>query len=119
MSRGKILFLTVFLFAATQAGLAQGSESFASYDRIDPARFAQLYPNPATEYLNVKLESPHARQVKLALHSVIGNVLTIDSEVIDEYSLRIKVKDLPEGYYFLAIRDEEANFKSTYKFLKR
>ncbi|MGE0772574.1 MAG: T9SS type A sorting domain-containing protein [Cyclobacteriaceae bacterium] len=119
MSRGKITVLTAFLFAASLCGFAQSSESFISYDRIDPARYAQLYPNPATEYLNVKLESPHAKQVRLALHSVIGNVLNIDSEIVDEYSIRIKVKDLPEGYYFLAIRDEEANFKSTYKFLKR
>lgn len=119
MLRGKLLILTIFLFAAVSSSVAQSPESLASYDPIDPERFAKLYPNPASEFINVKLESPHAKKVKLALHSIIGNVINIDSEVLDDYLIRIRVKDLPEGYYFLAIRDEEANFKSSYKFLKR
>jgi hypothetical protein len=115
----RTIFILFFLgimgtsFAQVSEGIALSTES------IDPVKFVQLYPNPATEFVNVKLELPHAKQVKLGLHSVIGNVLSVETEIVDEYHLRLRVKDLPEGYYFLAIRDEAVNFKSTYKFLKR
>jgi hypothetical protein len=46
-------------------------------------------------------------------------VLTIESELIDAHEIRLRVKELPAGYYFLALRDEETHIKSTYKFLKR
>ena len=78
-----------------------------------------MYPNPATDYLTVKLQTPHASNVKLAMHSVIGNELNIDKEVIDEYEVRIRVKDLPSGYYFLSLKEEESGLKASYKFLKR
>lgn len=79
----------------------------------------QLYPNPATEYLIVKLNNPNAHSVKLSMHSVIGNVLDFEREQIDEYEVRLQVKELPAGYYFLSINDEESGFKASYKFLKR
>jgi hypothetical protein len=33
--------------------------------------------------------------------------------------VRLKVKDLATGYYLVAVRDEQLQFKATYKFLKR
>ena len=78
-----------------------------------------MYPNPATDYLTVKLQTPNANNVKLAMHSVIGNALSIDKEVIDDYEVRIRVKDLPSGYYFLSLKEEESGLKASYKFLKR
>lgn len=83
------------------------------------ARLVQMYPNPATDFLIVKLQTPHANDVKLAMHSVIGNVLNLDLEIVDEYEIRIRVKDLPTGYYFLSIKEEESGLKASYKFLKR
>lgn len=118
MFKSKTLILAFILCAGGHL-FGQSSESLSYANGIEPAKFAQLYPNPTTDFINVRLDMPHAKSVKLAMHSVIGNALNVDSEVVDEYSIRIRVKDLPEGYYFLAIRDEEASFKSTYKFLKR
>lgn len=83
------------------------------------AKLVQMYPNPATDYLIVRLQTPHASDVKLAMYSVIGNVLNIDKEIVDEYEIRIRVKDLPTGYYFLSIKEEESGLKASYKFLKR
>jgi len=80
---------------------------------------AKLYPNPAVEYVHVAFEEPVAKQSKLAVHNIIGNILDVEMETIDEYEVRIKVKDLPVGYYLLAIRDEHSNSRSTLKFLKR
>jgi hypothetical protein len=79
----------------------------------------KIYPNPAVEYLNVTFEEPVAREAKLTVHNIIGNMLDVETENIDEHEVRIKVKDLPVGYYILVIRDEHNNSRSTLKFLKR
>lgn len=114
--RRNILFFSLILGFAT-AGFAQISESpgFSAY--FDKA--VQLYPNPATDFLTVKLQTPHASSVKLAMHTVIGNALTVEREQVDDYEVRLRVKDLPSGYYFLSIKEDETGLKATYKFLKR
>jgi hypothetical protein len=68
---------------------------------------AKLYPNPAVEYLHVSFEEPIAKQSKLTVHNIIGNILEVETETIDEHVVRLRVKDLPVGYYLLAIRDEQ------------
>jgi hypothetical protein len=78
-----------------------------------------IFPNPAIEFLNVKFEEPIAKTARLTIHNVIGNIVDVESETIDEHEIRLKVKDLPVGYYLLAVRDEESNSRSTLKFLKR
>lgn len=104
--------------ALSVIGYGQSSES-AFVETSPIGKLVQMYPNPATDYLVVKFQTPHASNVKLAMHSVIGNVLNIDKEIVDEYEVRLRVKDLPSGYYFLSIKEEESGLKATYKFLKR
>lgn len=106
------------LISISVTGFSQSAES-AFLETSPMARLVQMYPNPASDYLIVKLQTPHANDVKLAMHSVIGNVLSIEKEVVDEYEIRIRVKDLPTGYYFLSIKEEESGLKASYKFLKR
>ena len=49
----------------------------------------------------------------------IGNELRVESETMDEHTLRVKVKDLDAGYYLISLRDEQSKFQGVYKFLKR
>ena len=53
------------------------------------------------------------------LHNIIGNALEVESEIVDDNEVRLKVKDLPAGYYLLSVKDESSGFKGVYKFLKR
>lgn len=78
-----------------------------------------IFPNPAVEYLNVKFDEPIAKKALLTIHNVIGNAVDVERENIDEHEIRLRVKDLPVGYYLLAVRDEDSNSRSTIKFLKR
>lgn len=116
----RIISVLVILASFSFQGFAQ-RDDLAPFSTESGAldRMVQLYPNPATEYLMVKLPTPHANTAKLAMHSVIGNVLNMDKEVVDDYEIRIRVRDLPSGYYFLSIKDEESGLKATYKFLRR
>ena len=100
-------------------GYSQSDEVSFMSESVEPIKKAKVYPSPATEFLNVKFETPHARKVTLAMHSIIGNILEVETEVINEYEIRLRVKDFPSGYYLLAIRDQETNFRTTVKFLKR
>lgn len=96
------------------------TEGSAIYQEVSlPDKLVQMYPNPASDYLTVKLPTPNASSVQLAMHSVIGNVLNIEKEQIDAYEVRLRVKDLPSGYYFLSIKEENSGLKASYKFLKR
>lgn len=78
-----------------------------------------IFPNPAIEFLNVKFDEPIAKKARLTVHNVIGNIVDVESETIDEHEIRLRVKDLPVGYYLLAVRDDESNSRGTIKFLKR
>ncbi|MEQ9414693.1 MAG: T9SS type A sorting domain-containing protein, partial [Cyclobacteriaceae bacterium] len=93
------------------------TEGSAIYQEVSlPDKLVQMYPNPASDYLTVKLPTPNASSVQLAMHSVIGNVLNIEKEQIDAYEVRLRVKDLPSGYYFLSIKEENSGLKASYKF---
>ncbi len=114
-----IKFFVLALFIAT-AGFGQSSVEYtANAELANISQSIKLYPNPTTEYLNVKFDHVKADNVTLVVRNVIGNEMKIEVEVIDEHEIQVKVKDLAAGYYLLAIRDDETKFRGTYKFLKR
>jgi hypothetical protein len=114
-----IKFFVLALLIAT-AGFSQSSVEYtANAELASISQSIKLYPNPTTEYLNVKFDHVKADNVSLVVRNVIGNEMKIEIEVIDEHEIQVKVKDLAAGYYLLAIRDDETKFRGTYKFLKR
>lgn len=120
MRTKSFIFSVILVCGISLSGLAQRGETPILYTEAGQLdRLVQLYPNPATEFLSVKLPTPTVASAKLAMHSVIGNVIEMEREPIDDYEVRIRVRDLPSGYYFLSIKDEESGLRATYKFLKR
>ena len=118
----QFLIFTFLLFASVSAmaqGFNGGKEEFPFQQRTEPVKMIQIYPNPATEFINIKFEAPIANKVRVSIHNVIGNVMEVETESIDEHELRLKVKDLATGYYLVSVKDERVNLNSTYKFLKR
>lgn len=115
------LILVVLLVSAFQLTLAQPQPESLSpaVPEINLTKTVHLFPNPATEFVDVKLDQFPAQNVKLTVHNIIGNELQVETEILDEHLIRVKVKDLVSGYYLLAVKDEESNFRGTYKFLKR
>ena len=91
----------------------------SAMDKNDPVKVVQAFPNPATEFLNVHFEQPQARKIKLMVYSIIGNTVDVETEIVDDFEIRLKVKDLSSGYYLLALSNPETSFKNTFKFLKR
>jgi hypothetical protein len=118
MNLKKTLYILIALLLTIQLGFAQGKEE-VFFGGPDPVKSIQVYPNPATEFVSLKFEAPQAKKVKLVFHNILGNSIELESEIMDEHEIRIRVKDLTTGYYFVSVQDAHTNFKSTYKFLKR
>jgi len=116
MRQMKVYLVGLLVCVATLA-MAQAPEALASTGQ-DVLKEAHVYPNPAIEYLNLKFEQPIAREVNLELHSIIGSRLEAETEIIDDYEVRIRVKDLPSGYYLLDVRKPGVNHVA-FKFVKR
>lgn len=85
----------------------------------DPSKQVKVYPIPAIEFLTVRFETPQAKTSNIALRNIIGNELEVESELIDDYEVRFKVKDLPTGFYLLTIKNEATGLRSAHKFLKK
>lgn len=117
MKRTRTIFFSVLIVFVTQFAWGQGHDVSAP-DPNYPVKSVRLFPNPATDYLSIKFEAPVARTAKLELHSIIGNSLEVECEIVDDYEIHVKVKDLPMGYYLLDVKNE-GNQRNAFKFLKR
>ena len=113
----KAVLLSIIVLITGQ--ICYGQVHDESFHTGDPAKVVQIYPNPATEYLTIKFESPIAKSSKLAFHSIIGSAIELEQEAIDDFEIRVKVKDLPVGYYIIAVHDPQNNSRAIYKFLKK
>lgn len=122
MKTVKTLLLTLTFACLGLVAFGQGREGFDKmepHDRSELTKTVHLFPNPAIEYLSVKFDEPVARRTKYSVHNIIGSTVEVESEVVDEFEVRFRVKDLPTGYYLLALKDDTSNQRGTFKFLKR
>jgi hypothetical protein len=113
------LVFVVLLFSAFRLSMAQSQPEPPVSQEINFTKSVHLFPNPATEDVFVELDHFPAEKVSLTVHNIIGNELDVETEVVSDHLIRVRVKDLASGYYLLAVKDEESKFRGTYKFLKR
>ncbi len=117
MKAARSYIVSLLLTVAATAAMGQATEPLSAAT-VDVLKSAHVYPNPASEFVHVKFEQPIAREVNLELHSIIGNSLEVDAEVIDDFEVRVRVKDLPSGYYLLDVK-KPGLARTAFKFLKR
>jgi hypothetical protein len=108
-------FLLLLLISGVSVAQSGGSAIVA--EKADVS--ITLYPNPASDFITIKLSEIKAADTKIILYNIIGNEVQAETETIDEHEIRVRVKELSAGYYLLAIRDDQIKFRGTYKFLKR
>lgn len=112
------LIFLLFLLVISEVSFAQGIEAGVP-ERADVSKSVSVYPNPASDFVNIKLAVLNANKTKLTLYNILGNEIQAETEVISDTEIRVRVKELSTGYYLIAVRDEQTQFKGTYKFLKR
>ncbi len=86
---------------------------------MDKKNVVSLFPNPAVDYIQVKVENSTLEEPQVKLYNVLGNEVEVTLREEEEGIYNINISQLPAGYYFLAIRDEKTYFRETYKFVKR
>ena len=119
MTSRKLFFAFSFFMMTAIVSMGQMKEEAFLHRPPDPIKSVEIFPNPATEFVNVKFTAPIANKIKLSLHNVIGNTMEMETEILDEHIIKIRVKDLATGYYLITVKDEHLNMSSTYKFIKR
>jgi hypothetical protein len=112
----KVIFLSFFIALSAFSALAQSREEAFNGD---PGKAVQVFPNPAIDFVSVKFEAALAKTAKISLHDIIGNEIQVESEILDEHEVHLKIKDLPTGYYLITVKHEATNQRSILKFLKR
>lgn len=119
MMSKKFFFAYSFFMMTIMVSMGQVKEEAFFHRTPDPIKSVEIFPNPATEFVNVKFTTPIANTIKLSLHNVIGNTMELETEILDEHVIKIRVKDLATGYYLITVKDERLNISNTYKFIKR
>ena len=107
MRRGILL---LFFLCFSIFSYSQKKEKTDSFD---------VYPNPAFEYINIKFskDSTIDRET-VSIHSLIGNKVNITAENSDENLIRISLRELNSGYYFISVTNKSNNRREVVKFLK-
>lgn len=114
-------FIAVWIVALATVfqAFAQDRMAMQVPERYDPSKSVQVFPNPAVEFVHVRVDDFDASEVVLSLHNLIGNQVPVESEVIGEHEIRVRVKDLDAGYYLIALKDKSSRFRGTFKFVKK
>jgi hypothetical protein len=71
-----------------------------------------VYPNPATDILNVEVIISRAKSIDYRVFDISGRLMVDDVETREyqdagQYKERIDVSSLTEGFYLLVLTDEE------------
>jgi hypothetical protein len=114
----QLILISICILAISSISKAQSAFDEVAPQQNNPAKI-HLYPNPATEFIHVRLEGVKVVNLKLKVHNIIGNEMPAEVEFLGENELRVRVKEFATGYYLLAMQEEESNFAGTYKFVKR
>jgi hypothetical protein len=73
----------------------------------------KLYPNPATDVLNVSLPAFDSREVQISLFDVTGNTVKNGVNPIIDNGVSLNVQTVPAGLYLLRV--SQADGKSITK----
>ena len=120
MGKMKFLLVLIGVLLLGISSYGQGAE-YPSYNSRDLQlkNQIQIYPNPGVDFVKVTIEESNLVDPRIVVHSIIGSRVEVATEKTDSDNFTVNVKDLPAGYYLLAVKDESTGFSKTYKFLKR
>jgi len=121
MGKNISIFVLIGVLFMSITSFAQNTVEYPSYSSNDLKIENQIliYPNPSVDFLKVSIEESTLENPEIVIHSILGNKLEINSEQTGANEFNVDVKNLPSGYYLLAVKDKASGFSKTYKFLKR
>jgi len=117
----KYYLLVLVISTFSLGSYAQGVPDFPSFgnELLVQKNKIEIFPNPSVDFLNVHIKNSDLKNAVITVHNIIGSKFEIEVEITNENQYRIDVRDLPRGYYLLAVKDATSKFSKTFKFLKR
>lgn len=94
------------------------TNDFVSFSE-DLSNKIELYPNPAVDYLTIEIKDSKLVKPSILLHNILGVSIQVETEKISDSKFRIEVRNLPDGYYLVSVKDPGTKFNKTYKFIKK
>jgi hypothetical protein len=85
--------------------IGKGTSGIAKMSKIE----AQIYPNPATDVVNIDLNVPAADQTELTLVSALGQTVYSESIAKGTSKTSINTATLEAGVYFVSIQSATGN----------
>ena len=121
MKKRYSILLTLILTAGWLSNALAQSKGEVRFNTNSVAEInkVEIFPNPSVDLLNIEISNFKMKKPVFEFYSIIGSVVKVDLEEVKQNKFRVNVRDIPSGYYLLSIRDEQTDFKETYKFLKR
>ena len=120
MKKISAILILVLLAAMFSRTFAQGSGEIGfDTNSLSEINKVEIFPNPSVDFLNIEINNSKLNNPVLELYSIIGNVVKVDLQEVEQNKFRMDVTSIPSGYYLVSIRDKDTHFKETYKFLKR
>lgn len=88
---------------------------------VDVGNGVNVYPNPATDYINVKLFGEVARNFKIEVIAITGMVVSSGTiRFIEKYAYiqQINLENLKSGFYLVRVISEDGVINRTFKIEK-
>jgi len=124
--RPLFIFFTLFSVALTIYGqqIAESNQKGQQNAEVklnldNNTNLVEIYPNPATSYLNINLTDSELKNVNFELYDIIGNKVNIETQELASDKYRIPVEKLHMGYYVLIVSDAQSRYKKAFKFSKK
>lgn len=122
------IFLLTFLLVVTQIGISSGQDKTIDNkselpkmktESLQLSAEIDLYPNPATDYINVAIKDSRLKDVTFEMYNIIGNKLDVDLAQTSSNNYKINIENFNSGYYLLIVKDQVARFNKAFKFRKQ
>ena len=86
-------------------------------DSFDEIKFkVNVYPNPATEYINIKLEEMSEMKMMMYLTDLTGRM--IEARMLSSIETRLEFNSNAPGKYILNITSEDGKVNESFKIVK-
>ena len=86
-------------------------------EAINPMTATRVYPNPATDMLNIEVNASQASEMSISVYNIMGqNVMNQNVNITTGMNTKnINVSELNSGIYFLTVKAN--GFENTMKFI--